>query len=139
MDFPHATLMNTSDYNASYHFSIPFTIQLSWVFEALTMSPPNVSTLLLNHPRPLSALKLGRLVLDPLYPDDEFYPPEPEPTKTSDNTDETASKLATSIYDNAKVEKLRIDNFKTTLDRSKGTKLELILLKILSLAWQIAD
>jgi len=103
------------------------------------MSPPNVSTLLLNHPRPLSALKLGRLVLDPLYPDDEFYPAEPEPTQTSDNTGEAASKPSTSIYDNVKVEKLRIDNFKTTLERSKGTKLELNLLKLLSLAWQVAD
>jgi hypothetical protein len=102
------------------------------------MSPPNVSSLLLNHPRPLSALKLGRLVLDPLYPDDEFYPPD-----TPENPDQIGlvnnQPSASPVFLNAKVEKIRIDDFKATLDRSKGTKLELNLLKILSLAWQAAD
>jgi hypothetical protein len=76
--------------------------------------------------------------LDPLYPDDEFYPPEP--AQISDETGLAASETSASpIFLNAKVEKFRIDDFKATLARSKGTKLELNLLKMLSLAWQATD
>ena len=102
------------------------------------MSPLIMSLLPLNHPRPLSALKLERLVLDPLYPDDEFYPADsPESPHQIGSVDDQSS--ARPPFFNAKVEKIRIDDFKAVLDRSKGTRLELNLLKILSLTWQAAD
>lgn len=91
-----------------------------------------VSTLLLGHPIERSEIELGRLILHPFYPDDEFYAPKaskPPPNTSSGETDKaisTGPAMKTSIQ--------LFGNFNDLLERARQTKLELNLLSLLSLS-----
>ncbi|KAF4436510.1 hypothetical protein F53441_13231 [Fusarium austroafricanum] len=95
------------------------------------MTPPTkVSSLLLGHPIQRSEIELGRLVLYPMYPDDEYYQPAASKPPPQTNTDGMA-KPAASIM---KVSIQPFNDFSDTLERARGTKLELNLLNLLSLS-----
>lgn len=103
------------------------------------MASEKVSSLLLSQPLPLSAITLGRLVRDPLFPDMDFYDPAigtklgPE-AKVLPHTDTVAgdgSQQSNPFTPN--VVEHRFENFKDTIDAARGTGLELNLMKVLSL------
>lgn len=72
----------------------------------------SLTSLLLDRPIPRDFIELGRLVLDPKYPNQDFC----QPSFQSD--------VATQ----------RFENFQETLERSRNTRLEVNLLSLLSLA-----
>lgn len=71
----------------------------------------SLTSLLLDRPIPRDFIELGRLVLDPKYPNQDFC----QPLLQSD--------VATQ----------RFENFQETLERSRNTRLEIKLLSLLSL------
>ncbi|KAL1846314.1 hypothetical protein Daus18300_014297 [Diaporthe australafricana] len=71
----------------------------------------SLTSLLLGQPIPREFIELGRLVLDPKYPNQDFC----QPSLQSD--------VATQ----------RFENFQETLERSRNTRLEVKLLSLLSL------
>jgi hypothetical protein len=101
-----------------------------------------MSTLLLSQPLALSAIALGRFVLNPLYPDDEFHQPVspkiPDETTLVKSGDPVSSAEPDADAD-ADVVTHRFENLQNTLDRSRGTRLELSLLELLSFSWHGAE
>lgn len=71
----------------------------------------SLTSLILDRPIPRDFIELGRLVLDPKYPNQDFC----QPSLPSD--------VATQ----------RFENFQETLERSRNTRLEIKLLSLLSL------
>lgn len=71
----------------------------------------SLTSLILDRPIPRDFIELGRLVLDPKYPNQDFCQPSLE------------SDAATQ----------RFENFQETLERSRNTRLEIKLLSLLSL------
>jgi hypothetical protein len=107
-----------------------FSDCLFWV-SAANMAPAVLSTLQLNHPIPLSEVKLGRLITDPLYPDDNFLQPEAsEAREQDDESARNASPLCNSPAMKTSIQPFH--SFNETLERARGTKLELSLLNLLS-------
>jgi hypothetical protein len=101
------------------------------------MAPAVLSTLQLNYPIPLSEVKLGRLITDPLYPDDNFLQPEASKSAEHDNASaRNASPLCGSPA--MKVSIQPFCNFNETLERTRGTKLEISLSNLLSTSMNIS-
>ncbi|KAI4915314.1 hypothetical protein J4E85_010439 [Alternaria conjuncta] len=95
------------------------------------MAPGVLSTLQLKHSIALSEVKLGRLITNPLYPDDNFF--QPEASEFAERDDASARNASRPIDSPPmKVSIQPFHNFNDTLERSRGTKLELSLLSLLS-------
>lgn len=90
-----------------------------------TMLP---TSLLLNRPIPRGSIELGRLVLDPKYPDHDFC----QPSFRGGLSD--ASSAATNPAFSPDVAIQRLENFHQVLQRTRGTRLHLSLLNLLSAA-----
>lgn len=80
-----------------------------------------MSTLLLNQLIPRESVELGRLVVDPKYPDYDFC--QPLLTGTSTEAPFAAADVATQFF----------EDFSVILNRTRGTRLELSLLNLLSI------
>ncbi|KAF4992643.1 hypothetical protein FGRMN_7044 [Fusarium graminum] len=88
-------------------------------------------SLLLSRPIPRTSIELGRLVLDPKYPTQDYC----QPTIKRDNTDKcTNDGVDSEIPSSLEVETQQFENFHETFEKAKGTRLEASLLNILSLA-----
>jgi hypothetical protein len=91
------------------------------------------STLVLNQPLPLSAIELGRLVRDALYPENEFYQPvAPDNEQREESQGETRQRTTATVD-------YKLDNLRETLERSRGTRLEATLLDMLQLIWHVNE
>lgn len=99
----------------------------------LTQPPDTMSltSLLLNRPIPRESIGLGRFVLDPKYPDQDFcqpsFPAGPS-DQLLDNTNPTTAPFTPDVAIQ------RLENFHEILKRTQGTRLELNLLSLLSVA-----
>ncbi|KLU91595.1 hypothetical protein MAPG_10113 [Magnaporthiopsis poae ATCC 64411] len=106
-----------------------------------------VTSLLFNQPLPVSSISLGRLVRDPMYPDVDYYEPvlaarpipdtaakqqlppqEQREQQQQQQQEEEEQALAPNVAE------YRFENFYDTLEAARGTRLELKLLEVLSLA-----
>ncbi|MGH7238540.1 MAG: hypothetical protein ACREHG_00585, partial [Candidatus Saccharimonadales bacterium] len=79
-----------------------------------------------------------RLILNPMYPDDEYHQPaasKPAPQITFSVSGVPATPIAPAM----KVSIQPFDNFRETLDRAGGTKLELALLNLFSISLDATD
>ncbi|KAI8649682.1 hypothetical protein NCS55_01468900 [Fusarium keratoplasticum] len=90
-----------------------------------------LTSLLLNHPIPRESVELGRLVLDPKYPDLDFCQPSFQADPGDAPSDATNPTTPSFIPD---VATQRLENFHEVLQRTRGTRLELSLLNLLSVA-----
>ena len=99
----------------------------------LTQPPDTMSltSLLLNRPIPRESIELGRLVLDPKYPDQDFCQPS-FPAGPSDQSLDATNPITPSF--NLDVTTQRVENFHEVLQRTQGTRLELSLFNLLSVA-----
>ncbi|KAL8365120.1 hypothetical protein RB595_004099 [Gaeumannomyces hyphopodioides] len=87
------------------------------------MRSDTASSLLLEQPLPLSAISLGRFVRDPLYPDVDYYDPAVPAAQEQGRPTFTPH-----------IVEHRFENFESTLEAARDTRLELGLLQMLSLA-----
>ncbi|EYB21524.1 hypothetical protein FG05_04897 [Fusarium graminearum] len=78
----------------------------------------------LSLPIPRSSVELGRLVLDPKYPNQDFCQPTIKKDPTQGDQNATGFEIETQQF----------KDFRGTVTRAKGTRLEASLLNILSLA-----
>ncbi|KAL8364752.1 hypothetical protein RB595_003838 [Gaeumannomyces hyphopodioides] len=85
----------------------------------------SIANLLLNRPIPRESIELGRLVLDPKYPDQDFC----QPFAQSPGDEPLDAKYPPFKPD---VATQRFENFHTVLERTWGTRLGLSLLKLLA-------
>ncbi|KAJ5740125.1 hypothetical protein N7533_012909 [Penicillium manginii] len=91
----------------------------------------SLTSLLLNHPIPRESIELGRLVLDPKYPDQDFCQPS-FPADPNDQSLDARNPIAPPFIPDVATQ--RVENFHEVLQRSRGTQLELRLLNLLSVA-----
>ncbi|KAJ9483611.1 hypothetical protein VN97_g9786 [Penicillium thymicola] len=91
----------------------------------------SLTSLLLNHPISRESIELGRLVLDPKYPDQDFCQPS-FPADPSDQSLDATNPITPSFIPDVATQ--RVENFHEVLQRTRGTRLELSLLNLLSVA-----
>jgi hypothetical protein len=91
----------------------------------------SLTSLLLNHPISRESIDLGRLVLDPKYPDQDFCQPSFQADRSDQSLDATNPIAPLFIPD---VATQRVENFHEVLQRTRGSRLELSLLNLLSVA-----
>lgn len=91
----------------------------------------SLTRLLLNRPIPRESIELGRLVLDPKYPDQDFCQPS-----WQEDPGDASSDVANPITPSSipEVATQRLENFHQVLQRTRGTRLELSLLNLLKVA-----
>ncbi|KAI0378875.1 hypothetical protein F5Y04DRAFT_142121 [Hypomontagnella monticulosa] len=96
----------------------------------------SINSLLLSRPIPVESIQLGRLVLDPKYPDHDFIQPyfdevsessSPEPSSGQTRNQETPSFIPD-------IATQRLQNVSDIVEHARGTRLELNLLNLLSFA-----
>ncbi|KAF9781450.1 hypothetical protein IL306_013446 [Fusarium sp. DS 682] len=87
----------------------------------------SLSSLLLSRPIPRDSVELGRLVLDPKYPDQDFCQPS-----FPSQPDDVLSPNATKPSFDPDVATQRFENFQDIVQRARGTRLELNLTQLLS-------
>ncbi|KAH7109974.1 hypothetical protein EDB81DRAFT_736394, partial [Dactylonectria macrodidyma] len=90
------------------------------------MAPENVTSLFLSQPLPTSAISLGRLIRDPLFPDVGYY----EPKLGTNHPISEALSQQQEQHVTANVAEYRFENFEDTLDSARGKGLELKLLQL---------
>ncbi|KAL8296251.1 hypothetical protein RB600_001639 [Gaeumannomyces tritici] len=88
----------------------------------------SIANLLLNRPIPRESIELGRLVLDPKYPDQDFC--QPFTQNPGDESLDAIYPITPSFKPDVATQ--RLENFHTVLERTRGTRLELSLLKLLA-------
>ncbi|KAL8365086.1 hypothetical protein RB595_004078 [Gaeumannomyces hyphopodioides] len=88
----------------------------------------SVANLLLNRPIPRESIELGRLVLNPKYPDQDFC--QPFTQSPGDESLDVIYPITPSFKPDVATQ--RFENFHTVLERTRGTRLGLSLLKLLA-------
>ncbi|EJT68496.1 hypothetical protein GGTG_13926 [Gaeumannomyces tritici R3-111a-1] len=88
----------------------------------------SIANLLLNRPIPRESIELGRLVLDPKYPDQDFC--QPYSQSPGDESPDAIYPIARPFEPDVATQ--RLENFHTVLERTRGTRLGLSLLKLLA-------
>ncbi|KAI2633581.1 hypothetical protein GGS26DRAFT_51738 [Hypomontagnella submonticulosa] len=96
----------------------------------------SINSLLLSRPIPVESMQLGRLVLDPKYPDQDFIQPclnEAAETNSPEQSPGRSRNRDSSSFA-PDIATQRFQNFSEIIEHARGTRLELSLLNLLSFA-----